>query len=152
MNLSKSLAFLGNFCKDVKICQFSSEIIFRQLLQTFGNFFLVTLVSTPSVFFYTPHLLICVPLIIFSIKLTIHDQSIHLPRYLVVNHLSISTEVLVILTSTYSISIFLKQQTARTELIITLSLQVTLSTRFEGSRKRQQKKKITKLLKCYQTQ
>ena len=31
MNLSKSLAFLGNFCKDVKICQFSSEIIFRQL-------------------------------------------------------------------------------------------------------------------------
>ena len=32
INLSKSLAFLCNFCKDVKICHFSSEIIFRQLL------------------------------------------------------------------------------------------------------------------------
>ena len=30
---------LGNFCKGVKIYRFSSEINFRQLLQTFGNFF-----------------------------------------------------------------------------------------------------------------
>ena len=32
------------FCKGVKIFHFSSEIIFGQLLQTFGNFLLVTLV------------------------------------------------------------------------------------------------------------
>ena len=30
---------LGNFCKGVKIIHFSFEIIFGQLLQTFGNFF-----------------------------------------------------------------------------------------------------------------
>ena len=35
--------FLGNFCKGVKIYHFSSEIIFGQLLKTFGDFFLVTL-------------------------------------------------------------------------------------------------------------
>ena len=29
----------GNFCKGVKIYHFSSEIIFRQLLKTFGVFF-----------------------------------------------------------------------------------------------------------------
>ena len=39
INLSKSLTFLGNFCKVVKIYHFSSEIIFRQLLWTFGDFF-----------------------------------------------------------------------------------------------------------------
>ena len=44
INLPKSLTFLGNFCKGVKILNFSSEIIFGQLLQTFGNFYLVTLV------------------------------------------------------------------------------------------------------------
>ena len=43
-NLSKSLTFLGNFCKGVKIYHFSIEIIFRQLLLTFGDFFLVTLI------------------------------------------------------------------------------------------------------------
>ena len=43
INLSKSSTFLGNFWKAVKIYHFSSEIILRQLLQTFGNFFLVTL-------------------------------------------------------------------------------------------------------------
>ena len=43
LNLPKSLTFLGNFCKGVKIYQFFSEIIFEQLLQTFGDFFLVTL-------------------------------------------------------------------------------------------------------------
>ena len=32
INLSKSPTFLGNFCKDVKINHFSSEIIFGQLL------------------------------------------------------------------------------------------------------------------------
>ena len=43
INLPKSPAFLGNFCKGVKIYHFSSEIIFGQLLKTFGDFFLVTL-------------------------------------------------------------------------------------------------------------
>ena len=44
INLPKSPTFLGNFCKGVKSYHFSSEIIFGQLLQTFGDFFLVTLV------------------------------------------------------------------------------------------------------------
>ena len=39
INLPKSPTFLGNFCKAVKIFNFSSEIIFGQLLQTFGNFY-----------------------------------------------------------------------------------------------------------------
>ena len=34
---------LGNFCKIVKIFHFSREILFGQLLQTFGDFLLVTL-------------------------------------------------------------------------------------------------------------
>ena len=42
INLSKSTTFLSNFCKDVKIYHFSSEIIFRQFLLAFGDFFLVT--------------------------------------------------------------------------------------------------------------
>ena len=33
---------LGNFCRGVKIFHFSSGIIFGQLLQTFGDFLLVT--------------------------------------------------------------------------------------------------------------
>ena len=37
--LPKSPTFLRNFCKGVKIFNFSSEIIFGQLLQTFGDFF-----------------------------------------------------------------------------------------------------------------
>ena len=44
--LPKSPTFLGIHCKGVKICHFSSELIFWQLLQTFGDFFLVTLVAT----------------------------------------------------------------------------------------------------------
>ena len=32
INLPKSLTFLGNFCKGVKIYHFSIEIILRQLL------------------------------------------------------------------------------------------------------------------------
>ena len=36
-------SFLGNFCKGAKIYHFYSEIIFRQLLLTFGDFYLVTL-------------------------------------------------------------------------------------------------------------
>ena len=44
--MPKSLTFLGNFCEGVKIYHFSSEIIFGQLLQTFGDFYLVTLVIT----------------------------------------------------------------------------------------------------------
>ena len=39
ISLPKSLTFLGNFCKGVKIYHFSIEII----LQTFGDFYLVTL-------------------------------------------------------------------------------------------------------------
>ena len=41
--LAKLPILFGNFCKGVKIFNFSGEIIFRQLLQTFGNFLLVTL-------------------------------------------------------------------------------------------------------------
>ena len=43
INLPKSLTFLGNFCIGVKSYHFSSEIIFGQLLKTFSDFFLVTL-------------------------------------------------------------------------------------------------------------
>ena len=39
-NLPKSPTFLCKFFKGVKIYHFSSEIIFGQLLQTFGDFFL----------------------------------------------------------------------------------------------------------------
>ena len=46
MNLPKSLTFLSNFCKGFKIHHFSSEIIFGQLLLTFGELFLVTLIVT----------------------------------------------------------------------------------------------------------
>ena len=45
ISLPKSPTFLGNFCKGVKIYYFSGEIIFGQLLQTFGYFFLVTLIG-----------------------------------------------------------------------------------------------------------
>ena len=41
--LPKSPKYLGNFCEGVKICHFSNEIVFGQLLLTFGNFLLVTL-------------------------------------------------------------------------------------------------------------
>ena len=41
--LPKQPTFLGNFCKVVKIFHFASEIIFRQLLQTIGDFLLDTL-------------------------------------------------------------------------------------------------------------
>ena len=43
LNLPKSLTFLSNFCKGVKIYHFSSKTIFGEVLLTFGNFFLVTL-------------------------------------------------------------------------------------------------------------
>ena len=46
INLPKSLTFLGNFCKGVKIFNFSTEIIFGQLLFRFGDFFLVTLIPS----------------------------------------------------------------------------------------------------------
>ena len=49
--LPKSLTFLGNFCKVIKIYHFSCEIIFGQLLQMFGDFYLVTLIAT-SILFY----------------------------------------------------------------------------------------------------
>ena len=45
MNLPKSPTFLGNFSKGAKIIDFSNEIIFGQLLLTFGDFYLVTLVA-----------------------------------------------------------------------------------------------------------
>ena len=40
---------LSNFWKVVKICHFSSEIIFGQLLYTFGNILLVTLILIHSI-------------------------------------------------------------------------------------------------------
>ena len=43
MNLPKSPTFLGNFSKGAKIIDFSNEIIIGELLQTFGDFYLVTL-------------------------------------------------------------------------------------------------------------
>ena len=46
INLPKSLTFLSNFSKGIKIYHFSCEIIFVQLLQTFGDFYLVTLAQT----------------------------------------------------------------------------------------------------------
>ena len=46
--LPKLPTLLGNFCKVAKIFHFSSEIIFGQLLQTFGDFYLVTLLSTAT--------------------------------------------------------------------------------------------------------
>ena len=52
INLPKSLTFLSNFCKGVKIYRFSSAIIFGQLLQTFGDFFLITLVITGILIVY----------------------------------------------------------------------------------------------------
>ena len=42
INLPESPNILRQFFKGVKIYHFWSEIIFRQLLQTFGDFFLVT--------------------------------------------------------------------------------------------------------------
>ena len=39
INLPKSLIFLGNICKGVKIQHFSNKIIYGQILQTFGDYF-----------------------------------------------------------------------------------------------------------------
>ena len=39
INLPKFLTFLGNFCKGIKSFNFTSEIIFGQLLSTFGDFY-----------------------------------------------------------------------------------------------------------------
>ena len=43
ISLPESPTLLGNFCKAAKILNFSIEIILGQLLETFGNFLLVTL-------------------------------------------------------------------------------------------------------------
>ena len=43
---AKIAHIFGNFCIGVKIFQFSSEIIIGQLLETLGNFLLVTLVPS----------------------------------------------------------------------------------------------------------
>ena len=43
--LHKSPTLLGKFCKGAKIIHFSSEIIFGQLLLTFVDFYLVTLLQ-----------------------------------------------------------------------------------------------------------
>ena len=45
-NLPKYITFLGNFCKGIKMYHFSSETIFGQLLHTFGDFYLVTLIRS----------------------------------------------------------------------------------------------------------
>ena len=70
-NLPKSPTFLGKFCKVVKIYHFSTEIIFRQLLQTFGDFFLVILVprlKSSCVFSNWANLVL---LFVFLIQLTV---------------------------------------------------------------------------------
>ena len=47
---AKIAHILGNFCKGVKIFHFvPSETIFGQLLQTFGDFLLITLTATVTV-------------------------------------------------------------------------------------------------------
>ena len=48
MNLPKSTTFLSNFSKGDKIIHFSNEIIFGQLLQTFGDFYMVALNAMAS--------------------------------------------------------------------------------------------------------
>ena len=50
--LPKWLTLLGDFCKCVKIIHFSSEIIVGQLLLTFGDFLLVTLIRGHSELFF----------------------------------------------------------------------------------------------------
>ena len=52
INLPQSSPFLGNYCKGVIIIHFSSETIFGQLLQTFGDFYLVTLLVTSDDFLF----------------------------------------------------------------------------------------------------
>ena len=49
INLPKYPTFLGIFCKGVKIYHFYSAINFGQLLQTFDDFFLVTLVMSKNI-------------------------------------------------------------------------------------------------------
>ena len=49
ISLPKSPTFLGNFCKGVKILIFCGRRIFGQLLQTFGDFLLVTLFANTVV-------------------------------------------------------------------------------------------------------
>ena len=46
--LPKLPTFICNFCKGIKIFHFSIEIIFGQLLKTFGDFVLVTLADGQS--------------------------------------------------------------------------------------------------------
>ena len=53
VKLSQSHIFFGNFCKVVKIYHFSSEIVFGQLLWTFWDLFLVTLVGSSPLKNYT---------------------------------------------------------------------------------------------------
>ena len=59
IKLSKSPTFFGNFCKGVKTDHSSREIIFGQLLETFGDFFwsdnlsFLQLVCQPSLFITT---------------------------------------------------------------------------------------------------
>ena len=66
INLPKSSTLLGNICKGVKIYHFSLEIYFwAEPNQTFGDFFLVTLVACGEYFFG------------FAIKTTAY----HLGRY-----------------------------------------------------------------------
>ena len=44
-NLTQIAHILGNFCKGIEIFNFSCEIIFGQLLYTFGDYLLVTLAA-----------------------------------------------------------------------------------------------------------
>ena len=54
INLPKSPTVLGNFCVGAKIFNFSSEISFGQLLWTFGDFSLVTLLAEHRIFYHEP--------------------------------------------------------------------------------------------------
>ena len=53
INLPKSPTFFSNFRKVVKIFHFSCDIIFGQLLWTFGDLFLVTLDRASKMGLYT---------------------------------------------------------------------------------------------------
>ena len=73
INLPPSPPFLGNFCKGVKIIHFTNETIFGQLLQTFGNIFLVTLLITKMTDDFVPSwevgtFILWIPFTFFSCK------------------------------------------------------------------------------------
>ena len=78
INLPKSPTLLGNFCKGVKIYHFSSEIIFGQLLKTFGDFFWshwLKYTLVPSTLIHLPNAF----KVFFTIQLISKNQAYLLP-------------------------------------------------------------------------